>query len=133
MRHYPKNSPRAAARILALTLLADGHCSRSELDALQRAEVARQLGLDAVTLQDLLREVAEDLVATGAGLWHAGGSLDESVIASALAEIDDPAMQRRVLDLCGEVSRADAHLSDGEQAVLSAAAARWRTGSCIPS
>jgi len=30
MRTYPRNSPQAAARILALVLISDGHVSRSE-------------------------------------------------------------------------------------------------------
>ena len=34
MRSYPTNSPQAAARIVALTLLADGHVDGIEMDAL---------------------------------------------------------------------------------------------------
>ncbi|MDH4418178.1 MAG: TerB family tellurite resistance protein, partial [Acidovorax sp.] len=34
MRSYPRNSPEAVARIIALLLISDGHVSRSELDAL---------------------------------------------------------------------------------------------------
>ena len=36
MRHYPRNSPQAAGRILALALLSDGHLSKRELDMLDR-------------------------------------------------------------------------------------------------
>ena len=36
MRTYPTNSPQAAARVVALATLADGHLSRSELGALDR-------------------------------------------------------------------------------------------------
>ena len=36
MRTYPTNSPQSAARIVALTLVADGHVSPEELDALER-------------------------------------------------------------------------------------------------
>lgn len=34
MHSYPKNSPEAAARVIALLLISDGHVSRSEMDAL---------------------------------------------------------------------------------------------------
>ena len=39
MRSYPKNSPQAAARIVALVLIADGHVSQSEIDALNHLQV----------------------------------------------------------------------------------------------
>ena len=34
MRHYPNNSPEAAGRLLALTMVVDGNVDPSELDAL---------------------------------------------------------------------------------------------------
>ena len=36
MRTYARSSPYAAARIVALTLLADGYLCKTELDALDR-------------------------------------------------------------------------------------------------
>ena len=44
MRSYPCNSPQAAARIVALLLIADGHVSRSEMDALYGRDIERELG-----------------------------------------------------------------------------------------
>lgn len=45
MRSYPANSPEAAARIVALALVADGHVSLIEIDTLQRQDIAcRQIG-----------------------------------------------------------------------------------------
>lgn len=39
------NSPEAAARILALVMISDGHVCRSELAALQSLGLPAQLGL----------------------------------------------------------------------------------------
>jgi hypothetical protein len=36
MRSYPRNSPEAAARIVALVLICDGHVCRSEVETLHR-------------------------------------------------------------------------------------------------
>ncbi len=44
MRSYPRNSPQAAARIVALLLIVDGHVSRSEMDALYGRDIERELG-----------------------------------------------------------------------------------------
>ena len=54
MRTYPSNSPQAAARIVALTVLADGDISKTELELLDRLAVHEQLGLDRDELHDVL-------------------------------------------------------------------------------
>ena len=46
MRKYPKNSPQAAARIVALTLIADGDIGQEELALLENLAVHHQLGLE---------------------------------------------------------------------------------------
>lgn len=50
MRTYPRNSPQAAARIVALAMLADGHVCRSEIEALERCDAAARLGLSRASL-----------------------------------------------------------------------------------
>ena len=45
MRSYPRNSPEAAARIVALVLIADGHVCRSEFDVFEQLDGSRELGL----------------------------------------------------------------------------------------
>lgn len=125
MRSYPRNSPHAAARVVVLTLLADGHLSRTELNALLREEMAGELGLATLRLDDLVREVSEDLLATGFGAWSNGQALDHAVVAGALAEVCDPALRERTFSLCVAAAQADGHVSEGEQALLDEAARRW--------
>lgn len=125
MRSFPRNSPHAAARIVVLTLLADGHLSRTELNALLREEAAADLRLSALRLDALVREVSEDLLATGFGAWSNGQALDQAIVAGALAEIDDPGLRARTLALCLAVAQADGYVSAGEQALLDEAARRW--------
>lgn len=131
MRSYPRNSPHAAARIVVLTLLADGHLSRTELNALLREDVAAELGLPSLHLDDLVREVSQDLLATGFGAWSNGQALDEAIVAGALAEVDDPALRERAFALCLAAAQADGHVSEGEQALLAEAARRWSLSPCL--
>jgi hypothetical protein len=42
-----------------------------------------------------------------------------------MAEVDDPALQRKVLRLAVAAARADRHLADGETVVLAAARRHW--------
>ena len=46
MRHYPSDSPEAQARIIALTLMADGAIDQSELRLLNERNTINQLGME---------------------------------------------------------------------------------------
>ena len=126
MRSYPRNSPEAAARIVALVLISDGHVCRSEVETLQRLEVERELGLAPGAFAQVVHTLCEDLL-TGA---HLGGtmmcSVDETLLASLLAEVDDPVLQAQVLRLASEAAEADTHLADAEAMVVAAACLQWR-------
>ena len=125
MRSYPRNSPEAAARIVALVLIADGHVCRSEFDALNHLHAPRELGLEPDGLPRIVQSLCEDLL-MGA---HSGASmvagLDDSALASLMAEVDEPVLQRKVLRLAVAAARADQHLADGEALVLAAARGHW--------
>jgi hypothetical protein len=120
MRSYPRNSPEAAARIVALVLIADGNVCRSEFDALNRLDAAGVLGLAPDGLPRIVQTLCEDLLM--------GGMVDDEGLALLMAEVDDPALQRTVLRLALAASQADRHLADGETLVLNAAARHWGIG-----
>jgi uncharacterized membrane protein YebE (DUF533 family) len=54
------------------------------------------------------------------------GNVDDSALASLMAEISDPALQRKVLRLSLAAARADGHLADGETLVVEAAQHHWK-------
>ena len=128
MRSYPRNSPEAAARIVALVLIADGHVCRSESDALNQLDGSRELGLAPDGFSGVVQSLCEDLL-LGA---YAGGAmtahLDDAALASLMAEVDEPQLQRRALRLAIAVARADRHLAEGEAVVLAAARRYWGIG-----
>ena len=128
MRSYPRNSPEAAARIVALVLIADGHVCRSEFDALNRLEAPRELGLEADGLPRIVQTLCEDLLTGGHGSGSMLGSVDDGALASLMAEVDEPLLQRKVLRLAVAAARADQHLADGETLVLAAARRHWGLG-----
>ena len=126
MRSYPHNSPEAAARIVALVLISDGHVCSSEFDILKQLGAERELGLEPQLLPHIVHTLCEELLADG----HETGSLmcnvDDSALASLMAEISDPALQRKVLRLSLAAARADGHLADGEIVVVEAARHHWQ-------
>ena len=132
MRSYPRNSPQAAARIVAVAMLADGHLCKAELDALAWRQGHEQLGLDPAGLHAVMQVFCEDLLAAAHGNWSQACRIDPDTLAGLMAEVDDPQLRRAVLGLCVAVVDADEHVSDGESIVLVAAVEHWGLQSEVP-
>jgi hypothetical protein len=126
MRSYPRNSPEAAARIVALVLISDGHVCSSEFDILKQLGAERELGLEPQLLPHIVHTLCEELLAGGYETGSLMANVDDSALASLMAEITDPALQRKVLRLSLAAARADGHLADGEALVLEAARLHWK-------
>ena len=125
MRTYPTNSPHAAARIVALTVLADGDIGKAELDLLYRLAIHEQLGLDRQELHAVLDSVCEDLLSSEQLQWADACPVDDRTLSDLMGEIEDPKLRRKVLCLCIEIAEADAQVANGELIVLSAAVEHW--------
>ncbi|MEY4416283.1 MAG: hypothetical protein RIQ53_3576 [Pseudomonadota bacterium] len=125
MRSYPRNSPEAAARIVALVLISDGHVCRSEVDVLRQLRLEPQLGLAPGAFAQVMHTLCEDLLIGTHGRGSVRCSVDEAALASFLAEVDDPALQQRVLRLAGAAAVADHHLAEAEDWIVAAARRQW--------
>ena len=125
MRSYPRNSPQAAARIVALFLIVDGHVCCSEIEVLTRLDATRELGLGADEFQDIVRGLCEDQF-LASGSHHASRVRpDDAALEALFAEVDAPGLQRKVLYLAMAASVADRHLAEGEIDLLKIALKHW--------
>lgn len=125
MRRYPVNSPQAAARIVALTVIADGDIGEAEIEWLDRLSVHEQLGLARHELHTLLDTFCEDLLSSGQLQWADACPVDERTLADLMGEIQDPALRLKLLRLCVELAEVDARVDEGESMVLVAAVEHW--------
>jgi uncharacterized tellurite resistance protein B-like protein len=125
MRSYPVNSPQAAARIVALTVVADGDIGDAEIEWLDRRAVHAQLGLARHELHALLDTFCEDLLSSGQLKWADACPVDERTLADLMAEVQDPALRLKLLRWCVELAEVDAQVDDGESCVLVAAVEHW--------
>ena len=132
MRRYLTNSPQAAARVVALTLLADGIVSRGELSSLVRFGIYQRLGLDNKAMQTVLEELARDLYEFGVPAWDHTGGLHPLVVQCVLDDVTDPRLRTEIYQICREVVDVDSHLSSGEHAVLQIASSQWRLATPNP-
>lgn len=126
MRKYPTNSSEAAARIIALTLVADGDVAQAELALLDAIAVHEQLGLERAALHAVIDTFCEDLLSSQQLAWADSCPVDAYTLSALMGEIDDPALQRKVLGLCVNLARVDGQVATGESIVLVAAAEQWR-------
>lgn len=125
MRKYSKNSPQAAARIVALTIIADHDVNNAEFALLERLTVHAQLGLDRDGLHDVFDTLCEDLLSSHQLAWADQCPVDQYTLKELLHEIDSPTLRRKVLGLCVKVAEVDGHVAPGESIVLAAAAEHW--------
>lgn len=122
MRSYPRNSPQAAARIVALLLIADGHVSRSEMDALYGRDIERELGLP---FGQVLHTLCEDLLMGMRDRRLLTGHIDDATLAALLDEVTDAVLRQKVLYFADAAATADQHVASAEAWVMEAALTRW--------
>ena len=129
MRSYATNSPHAAGRILALTMVVDGHLAHSELVALDSTRVLQYVSLDHDAFQQLLQELCEDMLV---GATRGIIEIDAKLIDELLVEIEDPDLRRKLLQAMWNIADADGWLANGEAVLLTRAGVMWgaETGFC---
>jgi len=125
MRSYPRNSPQAASRLVALAMIADGHVCRSEIDAACRTGAGDARGVAPQELGAALQTLCEDLLLGAYAHASLASCVDNALIESLVREVDDPALQVRVLDAVFAAARADGIVCEGEQAVIDVLRRSW--------
>ncbi|MCV2369721.1 TerB family tellurite resistance protein [Roseateles oligotrophus] len=125
MRPYPRNSPEAAARILSLAALADGSLSAIELETLDELDACAQLGLHRIQLQEVMRALCVDLLNNASPGEASICRVAPKTMAALMAEVDDPQLRLKVLQLCIAVIEADQTIEAGESLVLLTAVEQW--------
>ena len=123
MKSHPVNSPEAAARVLAMAMLADGQYSMTEIRALDRQQAPALLGLTAEAFKDVVDRFCQELL-EHAGHWT--GEVDPGTRQQLMGEITDRHLQDLILQQCEALMLADGHLADGEVDLLDALGAAWR-------
>lgn len=125
MQTYPQNSPQAAARVVALTLLADGQLHEAELEMLERLRAHQQLGLTRTQLHEVVHRVSKDLYESVRLSWADACLVNPRTLRQLMDEVDDPGLRRTVLRLCVALVEADQQFADSESVVLAAVVEQW--------
>lgn len=125
MGTYPRNNPVAAARIVALALICDGHLCCSEINTLRALNVAPTLGLAEESFADIVQTLCEDQLLPVSAARVTAGMVSSATIDAMLSEVDDPKLQRTVMHLALAATLFDRHLADSEIELMSQLLRRW--------
>jgi len=122
-RAYPVDSPRAKARLVVLSLLADGELDRAELAALQGRGALKELGID----RDAFFQVLYDFCADAARLPSGAGGyqLSPRMLDDLFAEVRTDEARQTLVRLMLDVIAADGRLAVGEVQLLRTALGAW--------
>ncbi len=122
MRRYEIDSPQAAGRIIALTMVVDGNLSPVELSVMESSRILETVQLDQAAFRQLLQELCDDLLTASA---HGLVQLEPRLIDTVLGEIVDPDLRRALLQAMWKIADADDWLADGEAVLLGRAISLW--------
>lgn len=125
MRHYPSDSPKAAARVIALALLADGAIDPSELATLSNRRTLDRLGLSEGDFDAVIHALCEDLMLFSHRAAAGHLEIGREALRDMLAELHHPELRKRLLDTVLAIVSADGELSGGEAALIACAADCW--------
>ena len=78
MRSYPTDSPEAAARLVAMALVADGHYATAEIRTLDRLHAPARLGLAPEAFELVMDHFCEDLLLASHGEWMGSAAIDSA-------------------------------------------------------
>lgn len=123
LRAYPANSPRAAARLIALALLADGELADSEITALAQSGVFAKIGIRRPDFVEVFNDLCLDLghLSPSQGNYH----LPPAMVNQMLTEISLADTRRTVHQLIEMLVHSDGDFSLTERQLLEQICAAW--------
>ena len=127
MRLCATDSPDAVCRLLALSMIVDGHMAPSEIKALEHSAILERLGVDADTFDDAVMTLCEELLETARRHDRADIEIDNAMLDRLLDEVADPLLRMHVLKAMLDIVHADRRIDSREHLLLRRAQRKWST------
>ena len=126
MRTYPTDSAKAVSRLLALTMIVDGHLAPSELKAMRASgSIPARAALGEDAFDEVVQELCEDLLASAARRCSAEVEIDSRLLDALLGEVRDPALRVSVMKTMLDIVHADSVLDARETLLIERAFRAW--------
>lgn len=121
MRRYPRNSPEALARVLAMAITTDAAVDDLEIELCERMQLFRMIGVTRAGFAQVVQDYCRDLEAEAGGRLNAGREVVEQVIA----DVDDPGKRLMVCAMMLSLCHADGRFDASELALMRHVLRRW--------
>lgn len=132
MKVYEIDSPEAVSRLLALTMIVDGHVAPSEVRAMYQAEALQRLAIDPDTFDDTLQQLCEDLLLEADNRNAGFVEIAPRQVQVLLAEVEDAGIQLNLLRTMIDIVYADGHVDERETILVQSAARTWFSQAALP-
>lgn len=124
MKTYPIDSPQAVARLIAMVMITDARLDDRELDALERLDMLRMIGLSREEFSAVVKAYCEELVAAGSPDGKVD-LMDRARIDAIVDAVQDPRKRLDAASMALVVMKADGTFHDAELALLRYTLERW--------
>lgn len=124
MKTYPADSPEAMARVLAMVMLADARLDDRELQALERLDLLRLIGLTREQFSQVVKDYCDELVAAGAAEGKIN-LMDRARIDAIVDGVQDERKRTDAASMALILMKADQQFHDAELALLRYTLGRW--------
>ena len=124
MKQYLADSPEAVARVLAMTMITDARLDDRELEAMDRLDLYRLLGLDQAAFSAVVQDYCDDLVAAGSADGRVD-LLDRERIDAVADAVADPRKRIGTAQMVLAIMKADGLLHDAELTLFRYVLTRW--------
>lgn len=127
MRLYATDSPDAVCRLLALSMIVDGHQAPSEMKALEHSAILERLGVDAERFDDAVVALCDDLLEAARRRDADEIEIDNATLDRLLDDVADPLLRMHVLKAMLDIVHADRLIDSREGLLVRRAQRRWST------
>lgn len=125
MKTYPTDSQDAVCRLLALSMIVDGHVAPSEIRAMEHCAILERVGADAASFDAVVHVLCDDLLSTARFRAGIEVELDKRLIDSLLDEVADPLLRMCTLKAMLDIVHADSMVDSREHLLLQRALKKW--------
>lgn len=124
MKTYPTDSPEAMARLLAMVMITDARLDDREMDALERLDLLRLIGLSREQFSRVVKAYCDEVVATGSADGKVN-LMDRARIDAVVDAVQDPRKRMDAASMALILMKADEQFHEAELALLRYTLQRW--------
>lgn len=124
MKDYPKNSPEAVARVVAMMMITDSRLDDRELGIMDELRIYDIIGISRGRFSEVVQDYCGDLMGAGGKNGHIR-LVDKDRIDAIVDLVDDREKRVQACGMMLNIAKADGKLHDTELAVFKYVLDRW--------